>query len=451
MRLTNRMTADPARAEDGATAVGEPTVVPAQPTDPVRSGRWPWLASPWVVLAAWLVTRFFVAAFATDHFGYPGGDVVNSDVRLYSVWSIMLVNGHFPVGDDMWQYPPGAGIVFALPRLLFADPVSGFLVLALAADLAVLAALLLATRRGGWMAGPWAWVVAGVLIGPVFLVRFDVFPTLFAVLAVLLVARPAASGAAAAAGALLKVWPGLMLLALPRRDLLRGGGAFLVTGLGAWIAISLWATGGSSFLTEQGSRGLQIESVGALPYIVAKGLGLDVAFTYQYGAMEVTMAGVRTIGLIVTVAGLAVLGLLLVARLTGRLERVPAGDVALAALLVSIASSRVFSPQYAVWIAGLAAVALLDPRTRMRPVVALLVPMALIAQALYPFGYGSLLGGDALAVLGQTLRIGLLVAATGWAVVAVLRPWPAPIAAPPAPVAGTRAGADRRALLTRGR
>lgn len=369
-----------------------------------------------------MLTRFAAIAFVAGWLPYPEGRLVISDVRLYSVWSIMLSQGLFPVGDDMWQYPPAAGVVFALPRLIGPTPVAGFFILALLADLAVMAALLLTARsRGTTLAGPWLWAVAALVVGPVLVARFDVFPTLFAVLTLLLVTRPRLSGIAAGAGALLKVWPALLLVALPRRVLLRGGTAFVATVAAGWLLLSLWASGGVSFLSEQGERGLQLESVGGLPYLIANTLGIRVAYAFRYGSQEIDMAGAREIGLLITVVGLLLMAAVLVARLLGRLEHVPPADVALAVVLVSVATSRVFSPQYAVWLLGIAAVALLDRATAMRPVVALLVPMALVAQVIYPWGYGSLMGGGVLSVTLQTVRIGLLVTATFLALRVVYR------------------------------
>jgi hypothetical protein len=96
-------------------------------------------------------------------------------------------------------------------------------------------------------------------------------------------------------------------------------------------------------------------------------------------------------------------------------------DVALAALLVSIVTSRVLSPQYDVWIVGVAAVTLLDPRSLMRTARWLLAGSILVTQAVYPFAYGSFLSGDWWAVLLQVVRIALLLAATGVGLWVVLR------------------------------
>jgi len=374
------------------------------------------------LIVAWVVTRLLLLGTLTGAVPYPDGPSVINDVKLYSEWSNLLVTGRFPVGDDMWQYPPGAGVIFALAAIMGSNPVAAFVVIALVFDAATLAVLALAGRRRGvGLGGAWAWVIGAVLVGPVFLARFDILPTFTAVLALVLVGRPVWSGAAAGIGAMLKVWPGLMLIALPRRSLPRGLLGFVIAVSATLAAVMLWSTGGVSFLGEQGARGLQVESVGALPFMVWNAITGDVATQFRYGAMEVDVPATIPIGLAITLAGFALMGLLGVLRLLGRLEQVAPADVALLVLLISMVTSRVLSPQYSVWILGVAAVTFVDRTSALRPVIWLLVPSVLITQLIYPFGYGSFLGGAWWAVLAQSVRVLLLVIATGWALVVVGR------------------------------
>jgi hypothetical protein len=352
---------------------------------------------------------------------YPDGPSILNDVKLYAEWSELLATGRFPIGDEMWQYPPGAGVVFAIAEFIPPNPLVGMVILLLMADLAILLVLLIVGRREERWQPAWVWVISGVLIGPIMLARFDVVPTVFAVLAVLWASKPYLSGAASSIGTLLKVWPGLMLLALPRRSLIRGGIGFVVAALVVMGAISVWSSGAVSFLDGQRDRGLQVESVGALPYIVMNVFGVDVNTAFRFGSMEIDMPGANTVGLVISVGGLLLIAALAILRLMGRLEGLPAGDIALTALLVSVATSRVLSPQYAVWVAGVAAIALMDPATRLRKSMWLLAPSALAAQLIYPWAYYGMLHGELLAVTLQTVRIVTLVAATGYAMSVVAR------------------------------
>ncbi len=349
------------------------------------------------------------------------------DVYLYATWATMLVTGQYPVGDPYWQYPPGAGVLFALSAVTPPDPVIGFVILALAADAAILALLLWWSHRlpdaspERWW-GPWAWVVGGVAVGPIMLARFDLFPTVFAVAAILLVARPALSGVAAAIGGLLKAWPLMMLVAVPRRRLPWAlAGAAITAGVGLAV-LSAWAPGSASFLGEQRDRGLQVEGSGALPYLLGGMLGIDPDIVLRYGAFEIGAPASVPIGTVITVAGFAVIAGIGVLRLLGRLETVAPGDVALAALLVSVATSRVFSPQYSVWLVGVAVAAAVDPRSRLRRVAVLLMAMSVVTQAVFPWLYGSLLETSWYAVAPHALRMLMLWAATAAALAVVVAP-----------------------------
>ena len=367
---------------------------------------------------SWLATRMVVVveviAFRENVIG---------DVRLYSLWSVLLSNGRFPVGDPFWQYPPGAGAVFVAARLIGPDPVSGFVLLALVTDAAILVMLIASCRaRSGPWFGPWTWVIGGLAIGPVLLARFDLFPAALAVAAILLVRHPGASGVAAGLGALLKVWPILMIACVPRRHLPRAlMAAVIVVGIGL-LAAQAWAPGSASFLGEQGARGLQVESVGALPYLLAGAVGFEQDIVLRYGAFEVVMPGVELVGVSISVAGVALIASIGGLRLLGRLEATPAGDVAVALVLLSVATSRVLSPQYAVWIVAVAAAAACDVNSRLRRPTLLLLAMAAVTQVVYPWAYGSLLETAAYAVVLQVVRVSLLLVATAVTVVAVIAP-----------------------------
>ena len=389
-------------------------------------GAHAWVRRPWLILAVWLVTRAWAVASGLQHLPYPRNDILFNDVDVYVRWSESIAAGVFPFHDEMWQYPPLAGLVFVAARFTPLGPYVGFVALALLADLALQLVVLARARATGSWSGAWVWALTAAIVGPIMLGRFDVFPTLLAVIAVAAVATPVRSGIWAAVGAMLKVWPVLALLALPRRALLRGGTAFVATGIVVMAAVLTWSGGGLSFLSFQRSRGLQMEAVAALPFHWWHLLGHPLATEYRYGSLELDVAGAGPAAAIATVIGVALLGWLGVARLLGRLESVAPADVVLTAVLVAVASSRVFSPQYAVWVLGLAALALTDPRTRLRPVVPLVAVGAIAAQLVYPLWYGDLMDGTWFAVALQTLRIVTFMAALVLAVVRVLVHPPAP-------------------------
>ncbi len=371
-----------------------------------------------VIAVTWLATRV-VALISVDMTPW-----MLNDFDIYQSWVPVLQGGGYPAADPTWQYPPGSGPLFLIAGAIPTDFRWAFTLVILAADAAIMAALLAAHARrdGTSLTGPWLWSVAGIVVGSIMMVRFDVVPTLFAVLAVLLVARPALSGASAAVGLVIKAWPALLLLVLPRRSLPRGLLGFAITGGVLLIVFTLAFRDSLSFLGNQQARGIQVESVGALPYLLHSLTGGEVAFGLQYGSIQVLMAGTEAVGLAVTIVGVALFGLLVWWRLSGRLETVPPGDVALATMLVAVATSRVYSPQFNVWLIGVTAVALLDSRSRARRVAILVVAVSVLTQFVYPWSATQLVTGGLAAIIVQALRVGLLLAAAVLALLALRRP-----------------------------
>ena len=382
-------------------------------TPPARG----WWLLPTLVFG---LTRAWLLAIPFGLIPYLGGTLVINDVTLYEQWAQVLQSGRFPVGDEMWQYPPLVGPLFALGALIPPDPRLGLMLLMLAFDALTFLVLMRRAARGDSLEGPWTWIAAGMLIGPVWLTRFDVVPALFAVLGLLAVARPVRSGAFLAVGALLKVWPALLLLAVPRRGFGKALVGFVATAATILLTLVLRMDGAASFASEQKARGLQIESVPAWFFLVAHHLGWERTFVYRYGAMEVSAPGVEAVALAITVLGAIGLVALAILRLTGRFDRANPADIGLVVVLFSMITSRVLSPQYLIWVAAIAAVCLLDPTTRMRPVIIMLMPVAALGQILYPMHYNWLMSDEWNGLALQSARILLLVVATAWGLLRLL-------------------------------
>ncbi len=346
------------------------------------------------------------------------------DVWIYEGWMSFLGHRDFPLFDHKWQYPPGAGAFLVVPHLLSGHYAVSFMTSMVLIDAAIMGALLIARFRSphvSWK-GAWLWAAAAIVIGPIMFTRFDLLPTFFAIAAILLVARPAMSGASAAVGLFTKVWPGLMVLVIPRASLRRGTTSFVLTCLGLAAAFVVFFHNSFSFLGNQTARGLQVESVGALPYVLYHLTGHVVDVHLSYGSMQVTMAGAEIIGTTLTLLGLALIVVIAFWRLSGRLDKVPAGDVGLAVVLVSLATSRVYSPQFNIWIIGVTCAALLSGATRMRRVAVILIAVSILTQLVYPYFPSGLSDGSIVIGIVQALRIVGLVTAT---VIAVWRisPW----------------------------
>jgi Glycosyltransferase family 87 len=382
-----------------------------------------------LIVTAWLATR--IPLYLTDRGTWiPGyGHMSTSDITLYHTWvQGYLLHGNLPQGVT-WQYPPLAGALLLIPKLLPGTVyLTQFTSLALLADAAVLGILVwTALRRDSWL-GPWFWVLGGALLGPIIYGRFDVLATFFPVAALALVGSGApapgggrilnrwrwAAGALIGVGVALKFWPGMALFGLPRtkRGLQAALGAVIVGG-GATAACALWFNGGAGFLGGQGARGIEIESLWALPFLLAHRAGAhSISYQIRYGSLEVVSPGLSNaaadLALLSTGLGFAVL-----AWWWWRKAWRPAvtADAAFVGTLISIVTSRVISPQYMIWLLGLAALCLLSKDTTQRRSTLLFLPTLLLTQLDFPLTFTALSEGYLGPILIVGLRDALLLAA----------------------------------------
>lgn len=368
------------------------------------------------------------------------------DVDLYRWWMYLgLADGHWPVLDDPFVYPAGAVLPMLLPALVaVTNPgyALAWCVMVTALDVAALAALL-RTGRGAVPWAGWWWTAFLLLLGPVALGRLDAVVAPLVVLA-LVAARGRGRTATAAVlltvGAWIKVAPGALLLPLatasrrPVREVVLPAGAVCAVVVGA-VTLGGGLSRVADFLTTQGDRGLQVESVAAT---LIGGLhrddmtiGLNEALiTYEVdGPGAATAAGVLDVLLPLAVAAVAVV--LLLARRRGT-----ADDAVLPAVLVLvtvlIVANKVGSPQFVTWFTGPVAV-LLAVRRRadggpgaagqgrwLTATALVLLVVAGLTQWVFPWGYLALLSGDALLAAVLTVRNVLLLAVLALGVVGLV-------------------------------
>ncbi len=386
------------------------------------ASRIPRLAQRRYRVTWWLVTRGFVLLMAVGMMFHHDWKHIFDDLNVYSRWGEGLADGQVPSDDPMWQYPPLAAFVFGGIGLLGSQPWL-FLLLFFAVDIAISVLLARdAARRDRWD-GYAVWLAAPLLLGPILYGRYDVIPTLAAMAGLLALAVPVAAGAILAVGGGLKVWPAVMALALSQRAWLRGAfGAALATVV--VIATAAWAFPGviSSFLGNGEARGLQTESVAALPFVWARLFvgkeGIPEAFRYGSSEVGVPLADAIAPWLI-PLTGVGLL-LLILARALGRLDHAPVADIAFVAILWLMVTSRVLSPQYNVWLVGMAALVWAAGSPRMRIATIPVAVTAIAAQVLYPFSYIDIVDGGFIGVVVQTVRIVALLASMVLAVRALL-------------------------------
>ncbi|MFF3912462.1 glycosyltransferase 87 family protein [Streptomyces sp. NPDC001852] len=383
------------------------------------------------LLATWGVTRVVLLLFVFQVYLFPGPDVTSDVSVIYRGWYEVLRQGSFPLDDVTWQYPPAAALPVLAPAALpFLSYAHAFFVLAFLADVVVLALLLYASRRPGRsLRGAWVWVAGMPLLGPTVYARYDVMVTAVAVAALFAGARhPRVMGALTAFGALLKVWPALLLVGAVRR---RAWWSAAVTASGLAALFSVSMPGAFAFLTFQRDRGTEVESLGALVFHVARHFGWQGQVLLNYGSIEFLGPYVNEVSTAALALTGAAFGWLLLWRLRAS-HRAPhtLAEAAFTAVLLFTVTSRVISPQYLVWLIGLAAVCVSYRASRMGAPALMVAAASFVTVLEFPLGFLHVVLSDRYGVLLLLVRNGLLVAAS---VTAGRRLWRSTV--PPAPAA----------------
>ncbi|WP_052441433.1 glycosyltransferase 87 family protein [Streptacidiphilus anmyonensis] len=398
------------------------------------------------VWAGWTVSRALLVTVTLGVLRVPHTDVASDVKVIYQGWAEVLRTGTFPMDDVTWQYPPLAGLLILLPLWLPGSYFVTFVAMVAACDAA---ALLLLVRAGrGSRTGAWLWVASVPLIGPTAYCRFDLVVTAVAIAATLtLTRRPRFAGVLAGLGTMLKVWPMLVLAgASPRGHAARRSWtACALTAAAVCFVAAVTTHGAFSFLGFQGARGIEIESLGALPFYVGSCLGLwHGRVAMHYGSLEFLGPHVHATGLVMVASTVLAFGFLVVWRRRNRVwTAVTVADAALTAVLLFTVTSRVISPQYVIWLLGAAAVCLTVPATRIRPVAWLLAAAAPLTFLEFPLFFGELVRRSVLGTSLISARDLLLLAA---AVLACVRLWRTDGDA--APVRGPSAAPSTRPTAT---
>ena len=325
------------------------------------------------------------------------------DVHVYQGYAEKLLDGSLPYRDVFVEYPPGAFAVFLPPTAFGADHYNAAFKTLMAlcgAATIVLVALVLAelgaSQRRVWI-GVGLLALSPIALGPISLNTYDAWPALLTVLALWLLLRgwelPAFAVLGLAVSA--KVYP-LVLVPLAgwfvwrcagtRRTLLALG-VLVVVAAAAVAPFAAYAPHGvyESF-HAQATRGLQIESLGASFLLVLDRLGL-----YHARVVETTGVAGRNLaggtaevvaGLLLALEAVAVVtAWVLYARSRDLRKQLPLAFAA--AVAGFLAFTKVFSPQYLVWLLPLVVAA--------GNVVAIaLAAAAVVLAQVWFFHYGAL-------------------------------------------------------------
>jgi uncharacterized membrane protein len=352
--------------------------------------------------AALVAIPVYIAACAVPDGGLFRADRFR-DVHVYQGYAEKLLDGALPYRDVFVEYPPGAFAVFLPPTAFGADHYNAAfkaLMAVCGAATIVLVALVLAElgasrRRIGVAVALLA--LAPIALGPISLNTYDAWPALLTVLALWLLLRGhdllpfAVLGLAVSA----KVYP-LVLVPLAGWFVWRRAGAQrTVIALGVTVVVAaavvapfaVYAPHGvfESF-RSQATRGLQVESFGASLLLVLDKLGLydaEVVRTTGVAGRNLTGGAADAVaaGLLVLEAVAVATVWALYARAREARELLP---VAFAAAVAGfLAFTKVFSPQYLVWLLPLVVAA-------GSPVAVGLAAAAVVLAQVWFFHYGAL-------------------------------------------------------------
>ncbi len=382
-----------------------------------------------------------VASWAFVSFLPPLHDWLRGDVAFYENWGSWLASHRVPYRDFALEYPPGILPILELPpylRKLFLY--HGFydfwfrVVILVVALLALVASAWALDRLGTSRRRAYAALVlvglAPALLGPIALSRYDYWPALFAAAAVtaLLCGRGVLACGFLAAGTVAKVYPvALLPLALVelwrrrgRRGVAEGLGATLVVLAAGFAPFLVLAPDGLAWaVNRQVARPLQVESLGSALFVAAHELaGLRLHVVKSHGSDNIVGHWPDVVGAASGV--LTVLALLLVYWLYARGRPSPERLVAAcaAAVVAYVGFTKVFSPQYLVWLVPL--VPLVGGRVGLRASVLFAVVLGM-TQIWEPYRYFDYYTTFAPWLAWLVVARDLLVVAMLWLLVQPLR------------------------------
>jgi hypothetical protein len=336
------------------------------------------LTSPafWAWVGVWLLTR----ALMVIQIGIWSDQGANyGDVEFYKNWANTLVEHHQMPDEDSWQYPPGAAFLLLVPRLgavFGASYQPSFVALMLLVDFAGLLVMAYLARRSGRTVGVWVWLLAVPLLGANPVTRFDLAPTVLIMAALVVIHRRTAwFGALVGAGAVLKIWPVVALFGeWDRRRLVRATAMAVAVTAVTFLVAAIFFGDQSGFFANQGARGLQREAVADIPwYLQWSVTGREPEIVLSSGTAELgghvaeaVAVALKWLGLLVLLAA----ALWWVARerairrgRTALADAAVSRDFVFTIVLLQIVVSRVLSPQFMIWVIGVAAVVLGAERT----------------------------------------------------------------------------------------
>ncbi len=393
--------------------------------------KWPIILTAFALLHIVVFTRVF----------YHGGP----DVECYYRYAVQIGQGLVPYRDFAVEYPPGALATFYLPYFashnlhIFSDNVTGygtaFTIEMLLFDVAGLLMVYSLARKARLspllcLVG---YTLAAVAIGDISVQRFDMVPAVIMLAAVFAFSRGSykTAWAVLAVGTLTKLFPAVLAPLFLIYQWRKGGFKQLIPSLAVFAAASVAiavpflfinAEGFKAAFTEQSGRALQLESLYSSLLLLASSLGITTATPIQ-GPISFDLSAPLSAPL--ARYSLLVMGVGMLAVYFGYFKTISRGkgipragvegadlvhlaSYAFLTLTAVLLTSKVFSPQFLVWLLPL--FPLVGGRFRGALWVLFLIA-ACLTWYIYPLHYYDLVDTRQVAVDALILRNALLVLA----------------------------------------
>jgi uncharacterized membrane protein len=298
------------------------------------------------------------------------------DVALYATDAHRMLDGRLPYRDFFFEYPPGALPVFVAPALVSTAHytalfkilmvVLGGAMLCIAARIAASAEL--GSRRSMVAIGSIA--ISPLLVGPLLLDEYDIWPTLLTCLALLamLRGRDRVGAGLLGFGAATKVFPAAILPAAllwvyrrsGRRAALRCLAVAVAAVFVSYVVFAALGPGGVwASIDVHLRRGLQKESLGSAVLYALDQAGLYKAHIDETNPSWTELTGTAGDAL-ATVSSLCQIAACVAVAWVSARKRPDAGTLlysAAAAVAGFVAFGKVFSPQYLIWLVPLVVLA----------------------------------------------------------------------------------------------
>ena len=335
-----------------------------------RLERWSRQADiPFAAVVAALAIGLFSASWAILHVGFFTHHPVK-DTPLYQRYGTQIVDGEVPYRDVRLEYPPGALPFFVVPAI--GDPSAEtfehrfeWMMLFCGAALVALMAVALTSLGAGPARMTAALGFAGIsplLVGPVILTRFDLWPAALTAgaLACLVAGRLRLGHAVIGLGFVAKLYPALLLpLAVAfvwkrrgRQEALVCLGIFAAAAVACFLPFFVLSPRGVWHgVAEQGSRPLQLESLGAAVLLALHHLfGLGVTMVSSHGSQNLGGRLADVVAYFQSILQIAAVVGTWVWYARGEPGRERLVRAAALAVVAYITLGKVLSPQYLIWL-----------------------------------------------------------------------------------------------------